>query len=219
MVFGLGPCATLVYESLGRSITGGELPPGTKLPAHIQLAQQFGVAPLTIRMVLRRLTERGTFMRARTGAAVVTLSGDEPLRAQLGGQIADAGYRAVTVAAPGEAVGAIGQDPTITLVPADMHLPDQQTGLTFVHAVRRCWPDLVLGVIIRSSEGVAGLHGTRESPVLLLATPFSAAQVAELLRLALPPRGTGGRGGGGQWRSPAVARRCRCAGHAADGVC
>ncbi len=32
-----------------------------------------------------------------------------------------------------------------------------------------------------------GLHGTREAPVLLLATPFSAGQVAELLRLALPP--------------------------------
>ena len=32
-----------------------------------------------------------------------------------------------------------------------------------------------------------GLHGTRECPVLLLARPFSANQVTELLRLALPP--------------------------------
>ena len=53
--------------------------------------------------------------------------------------------------------------------------------------MRRRWPDLALGIITRSPADLAGLHGTRESPVLLLATPFTAAQVAELLRLALPP--------------------------------
>ena len=70
---------------------------------------------------------------------------------------------------------------------ADLHLPDQQDGLAVVRAVRRRWPDLALGIITRSSEDLVGLHGTREAPVLLLAAPFSAAQVAELLRLALPP--------------------------------
>jgi DNA-binding GntR family transcriptional regulator len=34
MVFGLGPRASRVHESLRRSIAGGELPPGTRLPAH-----------------------------------------------------------------------------------------------------------------------------------------------------------------------------------------
>ena len=48
MAFGLGPRASRVYESLRRSIAGGELSPGTKLPAHTELAQQFGVAPLTM---------------------------------------------------------------------------------------------------------------------------------------------------------------------------
>ncbi len=51
MAFGLGPRASRVYESLRRSITSGELPSGTKLPAHPELAQQYGVAPLTMRMV------------------------------------------------------------------------------------------------------------------------------------------------------------------------
>ena len=37
MAFGLGPRATRVYESLRGSIAGGELPPGTKLPAHTEL--------------------------------------------------------------------------------------------------------------------------------------------------------------------------------------
>src|ERR671928_106861 len=98
MAFGLGPRATRVYASLRRSIAGGELPPGSKLPAHTALAQQYGVAPLTMRLVLAQLEARGlvsleqgrgTFVRARTAAAVVLLTGDEALRERLSGQIAD----------------------------------------------------------------------------------------------------------------------------------
>jgi DNA-binding transcriptional regulator YhcF (GntR family) len=196
MAFGLGPRATRVYESLRGSIAGGERPPGTKLPAHTALAQQYGVAPLTMRMVLGQLEARGlvsreqgrgTFVRARTPAAVVLLTGDEALRERLSQQITDAGYRPLAVSEPREALGAIERDPTVALVLADLHLPDGQDGLAVVRAVRRRWPDLALGIITRAPEDLAGLHGTREAPVLLLATPFSAAQVAELLRLALPP--------------------------------
>src|SRR5918997_635129 len=105
MAFGLGPRATRVYESLRRSTAGGELPPGTKLPAHTELAQQYGIAPLTMRMVLGHLEARGlvsreqgrgTFVRARTSAAVVLLASDEELRGQLSQLITDAGYRALT---------------------------------------------------------------------------------------------------------------------------
>ena len=196
MAFGLGRRAHRVYESLHRRITSGELPPGTKLPAHTELAQEFGVAPLTMRMVLGRLAERGlvsleqgrgTFVRARTAAAVVLLIGDEALRDQLSAQITEAGYRPVTVGAPREALGALERDPTVALVLVDLHTPDGQDGLAFVRAVRRRWPDLALAVITRAPQDLAGLHGTREAPVLLLATPFSAHQVTELLRLALPP--------------------------------
>ncbi len=196
MAFGLGPRATRVYNSLRRSIAGGELPPGTKLPAHTELAQQYGIAPLTMRMVLGRLAERGlvsleqgrgTFVRARTAAAVVLLTGDEELCERLSGQIGDAGYRALVVGEPREALDAVERDPTVALVLADLRMPDGRGGVDFVRAVRRRWPDLALGIITRSPVDLAGLHGTREAPVLLLATPFSAHQVAELLRLALPP--------------------------------
>ena len=195
MAFGLGPRASRVSESLRGSIAGGELPPGTKLPAHTELAQQYGIAPLTMRMVLGRLEERGlvsreqgrgTFVRARTSAAVVLLVGDEALRDQLSAQITEAGYRPVTVGAPREALGAVERDPTVALVLSELDLPDTEAGIAFVRAVRRRRPDLALAVITRSPEDLAGLHGTREAPVLLLTMPFSAHQVAELLRLALP---------------------------------
>src|SRR5215210_6364239 len=114
MAFGLGPRATRVYESLRRSIADGELPPGTKLPAHTELAQQYGVAPLTMRMVLGRLAARGlvsleqgrgTFVRASTAAAVLLLFADEDLRERLSQQIADTGYRALAVGESREALG------------------------------------------------------------------------------------------------------------------
>jgi DNA-binding NtrC family response regulator len=119
---------------------------------------------------------------------VVLLARDEELRDQLSAQITEASYRPVTVGAPREALGAIEPDRTVALVLSDLPLPEGQVGLAFVRAVRRRWPDLALGVITRSPEDLTGLHGTRESPVLLLAQPFSAGQVAELLRLGLPPR-------------------------------
>ena len=123
-------------------------------------------------------------MRARTAAAVLLLVGDEALRHRLSTQIADAGYRAVAVGELREALDAIERDRTVALVLADLHTRDS---LAFVRAVRRRWPDLALGVITHSPDDLAELHGTREWPVLLLTTPFSAGQVAELLRLALPP--------------------------------
>src|ERR671916_734688 len=161
MAFGLGPRASRVYESLRRSIAGGELSPGTKLPAHTELAQQFGVAPLTMRMVLGQLETRGlvsreqgrgTFVRERTAAAVVLLAGDEEARATLSQQIADAGYQPVVVGEPREALGAVERDRTVALVLADLHLPDPEAGLAVVRAVRRRWPDLALAVITRLPE-------------------------------------------------------------------
>ena len=174
----------------------GELASGAKLPPHLDLAVEYGVAPLTMRQVLARLEARGmvsreqgrgTFVRARTSAAVVLLTGDEQLREQLSGQIADAGYRAMAVAAPREALGAVAQESTVALVLSDLHLPDRQDGIDFVRAMRRRRPELALGIITAAPDDLVGLHGTWECPVLLLARPFSASQVTELLRLALPP--------------------------------
>src|SRR5215208_7401692 len=159
MAFGLGPRANRVYESLRRSIAGGELPPGTKLPAHTELAQQYGVAPLTMRMVLGQLETRGlvsreqgrgTFVRARTAAAVLLLVGNEEVRAKLSQQIADAGYRVLAAGESREALGAIERDRTVALVLADLHTSDGQAGLAVVRAVRRRWPDLALAVITRT---------------------------------------------------------------------
>ncbi len=54
-----GPRAQRVYVSLRERIARGELAAGAKLPPHIELATQYGVAPLTMRQVLARLEAEG----------------------------------------------------------------------------------------------------------------------------------------------------------------
>src|SRR3712207_5684138 len=87
---------------------------------------------LETRGLVSREQGRGTFVRARTAAAVVLLTGDEEVRERLSQQITDAGYRAVVVGEPREALGAVERDPTVALVLSELHLADGQDGLTFV---------------------------------------------------------------------------------------
>ena len=51
MAYGLGPRARQVYATLHERIVRSEWPLGAKLPPHLELAEEFGVAPMTIRQV------------------------------------------------------------------------------------------------------------------------------------------------------------------------
>jgi MerR family transcriptional regulator, light-induced transcriptional regulator len=59
----LGPRSRHVYEALRASIVRGDLAPGSQLPAHLRLAADFGVAPMTVRQVLARLEAEGLVSR------------------------------------------------------------------------------------------------------------------------------------------------------------
>ncbi|HCG00907.1 MAG TPA: hypothetical protein DEV93_10240, partial [Chloroflexi bacterium] len=70
--YGLGPRARPVYEELRGRICAGTYSLGDRIPAHLKLAREFGVAPLTVRQVLAYLERegvvsveqgRGTFVR------------------------------------------------------------------------------------------------------------------------------------------------------------
>ena len=63
VIYGLGPRAQRVYDVLRGRITSGELTSGSQLPSYVALAEQFGVAPLTMRQVLARLEEEGLVSR------------------------------------------------------------------------------------------------------------------------------------------------------------
>jgi DNA-binding LacI/PurR family transcriptional regulator len=60
-----------VEQAVTRLILAGRLPPGARLPSEPDLAQQFGVSPLTVRKALERLERAGTIVRRRGSGTFV----------------------------------------------------------------------------------------------------------------------------------------------------
>src|SRR5688572_22850338 len=82
MMYGLGPRGWRVFTTLRDRIDRGDWQLGAKLPSHRDLAVEFGVAPLTMRQVLRQLEEhglvsrqvgRGTFVREPSSPALLII--------------------------------------------------------------------------------------------------------------------------------------------------
>jgi DNA-binding transcriptional regulator YhcF (GntR family) len=197
MIYDLGPKAMWVYTSLRERITGGEFPTGTKLPSHLELASEFGVAPLTLRQVLGRLEEeglvareqgRGTFVRTPARRAVLIVEDDPEMRALLRAHVERTGHRAITEAGPAAGLKALETDPDIVFVFSDVRMPDKRDGIEFIRAVRRRWPELPLTALTGFPDDLAELHGTPECPILILGKPAWAHQIAEALRLGLHSR-------------------------------
>jgi DNA-binding transcriptional regulator YhcF (GntR family) len=193
-IYNLGPRAQRVYDQLRERITQGEFAPGVKLPAHTDLASEFGVAPLTVRQVLGRLEEermvsrqqgRGTFVQAQIPPAVLILEDNAEMRALLRVHVTRAGYRAVTTAAPAEALAALESDSTIALIFSDVRVPTRQAGLDFIRTVRRRWSRIPLTAATGFPDDLSELLGTPDCPILILAKPIWAQQVEETLDLVL----------------------------------
>ena len=189
-----GPRTNRVYAALRERIVRGELEPGVKLPPHLELAAEFGVAPMTVRQVLGHLEEeglvlrrpgRGTFVRESPRPAVLIVEQDPLRRAVLCEDVERAGYRTVGVEAAGDALALVASDATIALVLSAVRLPDTAGGAAFIRAVRRRRPELPLAAVLACPGDLAELYGTPECPVLILPSPPRASQLAEILRLAL----------------------------------
>ena len=191
-----GPRAQRVYSALRDRIAQGEFGVGGQLPPHLELAAQYGVAPLTMRQVLARLAAegvvsreqgRGTFVRPQAPPAVLVVDDDVALRTVLGEYVTRAGYRPILVADPAEGLARLAADSSIALVFSAVRMADRAGGLAFIRSVRRRQPTLPLVALTGSADDLAALHGTPEWPVLVVAKPFWAHQIEEILRLVLRP--------------------------------
>jgi DNA-binding transcriptional regulator YhcF (GntR family) len=194
MIYDFGPRAQWVYTVLRERITSGEFTPGMRLPSHTELATEFGVAPLTVRQVLSRLEEqgivsrqqgRGTFVRQQKIPAVLIAEDDPEMSALLSTHVQRAGYRSLVASNPADAMQMLQDDQNIALVFSDVRMPDRDSGVDFIRTVRRRWPQLPLAAVTGFPEDLSELHGTPESPVLILPKPVWAHQIQEALRLAL----------------------------------
>ena len=183
-----------VYAALRERILHGEFEPGEKLPRYLELAAEFGVAPMTVRQVLGHLEEeglvlrrpgRGTFVRESPRPAVLIVEQDPMRRAVLCEDVERAGYRAVGVEGAADALALVASDATVALVLSSVRLPDTAGGVAFIRAVRRRRPELPLAAVLACPGDLAEICGTPECPVLILPTPLRASQLSEVLRLAL----------------------------------
>jgi GntR family transcriptional regulator len=189
-----GPRTHRVYLALRERIVRGELGPGTRLPAHLELAAEFGVAPMTVRQVLARLEDeglvsrqpgRGTYVRVPTEPVVLVVD-DEPLaRAALSDHVDRAGYQTLSAGGPAEGLALLEAHEPVALVLSDVRLPVAPVGAAFIRAIRRRWPGLSVAALTTHPDDLADLHGTAECPVLILPKPFREHQIDEVLRLAL----------------------------------
>lgn len=183
-----------IYETLRDRILAREWPAGFKLPSHLDLAAEFGVAPMTVRTVLGQLESdgfvsreqgRGTFVRPLGVPAVLVVDGDSIARAQVCADVARAGYRPLPAGHPGAALQLLERERSIELVLVVLQLPEVRDGTAFLQAVRQRQPDLPVAIITDQPAELSGLFGTVDYPLLVLARPVDYHQLESLLKLVL----------------------------------
>lgn len=197
MVYGLGPRALPAYDSLREQILQGHLLPGTKLQPHTELAVEYGIAPLTMRQVLRQLEEdglvsreqgRGTFVQERTSPMVLIVEDDPEMRELISLQVGRLGYRTLTAEGPSAGLAALDENPAIGFMFSDIRMPTAEAGITFIRTVRRRWRDLPVAALTAYPDDLAQLLDTPECPVLILAKPARVRHIEEALQMVFRER-------------------------------
>jgi CheY-like chemotaxis protein len=191
VIYALGPRARRVHAALLATILSGERVPGDKLPSHLKLADEYGVAPLTLRQVLAQLEleglvsrehGRGTFVRARTAPAVLIVD-DEPVsRLLLREQVQFSGYQPLEAADPAAGLAILQHVERIVMVLTDVRMPSAAEGVAFIRTVRRRWPELPLAAVTSYAEDLRDLLGTADCPLLILSKPVQTHQLQQLLQ-------------------------------------
>jgi DNA-binding transcriptional regulator YhcF (GntR family) len=191
------PRSHRVYDALKDQIRSGVLQPGTRLPGQLHLADEFGVALMTVRQGLAQLAAegmisiehgRGMFVRAPEVPAVLIVEDEVLARTLLSEVVQESGFRPIPAASPQAAITALESNPAIGLVLTDIRMKTIQDGIEFVRTVRRRWPTLPLAAVTAFPQDLASLHGQPECPVLIINKPFHISQIDEALRLAMGPR-------------------------------
>jgi DNA-binding FadR family transcriptional regulator len=136
LIYALGPRARRVYIALRATILSGAHVPGDKLPSHLKLAVEYGVAPLTLRHVLAQLEAdglvsrehgRGTFIQACTAPGVLVVDDDRVSRMVLSRQLHLNGYQPLEAADPAAALAILQQVARIALVLTDVRTETVET--------------------------------------------------------------------------------------------
>lgn len=194
----LGPRAQPVYDGIRSRIVDGRWPQGMKLPSQAEMAAEFNVAIMTLRIALDALSKeglvtvdqgRGTFVRAPGGPVILVVDDDASTRELLREVVESEGYQVVEAADPSAALSLLESRTLPALVLTDVRMPTAEAGVDFIQKIRRRWPALPVAAVTGYPQDLAALHKSPDSPVLVVPKPFFRRQIEELLALVI--RGAG----------------------------
>jgi two-component system nitrogen regulation response regulator NtrX len=150
---------------------------------------------MTIRQVLASLEGeglvsreqgRGTFVRVPSKRTVLIVDDDQHICELLCDIVRTPEIEPMVAMTVADAHAALASfENQIVFVLSDVRLPNAYDGVDFIRAVRRRYPDLPIAALTAYPGDLTALHGTPESPILVIPKPFRAAQVREALRMAV----------------------------------
>jgi CheY-like chemotaxis protein len=119
--------------------------------------------------------------------AILVVEDERLIRTVLSHLVIRAGYRVVAANGPADALALLSQEPDIALVVSDVRMPTSEAGVHFIQHLRRRWPKLPLAAVTGYPDDLRALHGTAAAPDLVVAKPFRASHVMDVLNLATRP--------------------------------
>ena len=186
------PLYLRIRGELLRRVREGAYPPGSRLPGGVELAREFGVAPMTVRQALDALEEmgyivrkqgKGTFVVSPVGRKRVLVADDDPgVRELLKEIVTGEGYEVVAVEDGDKAVAAVAGDGGFSLAFLDIRMP-RVGGLEAMMEIKRLSPQTVVVIVTGYAEDLALLDRSQVWPLTVIRKPFHIQQVIDALRL------------------------------------
>ncbi len=193
MIYRLGTQGRRIAETLRHQILSGTLALGDKLPSHDVLAEDFGVAPMTVRHALAFLESegwvsreqgRGTFVRAASRGRVLIVDDDPEGLGLLERLVSSMGFAVSTADGPRQGLELLSGREAFGLILSDVRMPKAADGIEFIRETRRRWPSLALAALTGFPDDLASLHGTQDCPILILAKPVYPSHLESALEFA-----------------------------------
>ena len=186
-----------ISEELRRRIEVGHYAPGQQLPPQVRLAQEFGVALLTLRQGLQLLESQGylyrksgsgTYAKLPTGSREIALvvDDDESVRVVLVAHLAALGWDAIGAQSGPEALALVATR-EVGIVFLDLVMPVMD-GVEAFRKIREINPDVPVVVVTGYPDSDLMERALRVGSFTLLRKPFSTSDIQ---RLGGPGAGTG----------------------------
>jgi CheY-like chemotaxis protein len=171
-----------LFEEIRGRIESGRYPIGQRLPSQQQLAQEFGVAFMTIRRTVEELARAGyvtvrhgagTFAASPGGPSVLIVDDEPGVRSVIRMILEGEGWTVAEAAEGREALQRL-QGTNISYLVTDLRMPNGMDGEELIREVRRLRPEVMILVVTSYAEDLVDLYKLDAWPLTVLRKPIRA---------------------------------------------